>query len=152
MKLPYQMTGALLILFGAFMTRESFLLRFYTPQGPGPGLLPLLISAAMLLLGIAMFVQATFGTSDPMPADFFPNRAGGFRVAALALASIGLFVLMVPLGFILSTMAFLLFVLIAMGKQKPLIAGVVALIGSFGTYYVFAYLLQVPLPEGVFSI
>jgi putative tricarboxylic transport membrane protein len=151
-KRPYQITGALLAVFGAFMTRESFLLKLYTSQGPGPGLLPLFTSIVIMLLGGIMFFQATFRTSDPLPAEFFPPMAGTIRIVALMAASIAFALLMVPLGFIASCTIFLLFVLFVVGREKPLIGIGVALVGSVGVYLVFARWLQIPLPKGVFGI
>lgn len=152
MKIPYQITGALLALFGVFMTYQSFLLRFYTPQGPGPGLLPLFTSILIAILGAVMFFRATLRVSEPMPEDFFPPMEGAVRILALLGASIAFAVLMAPLGFIASAFAFLVFVLFVVGREKPLIVIAIALLGSVGVYLVFARWLQIPLPRGVFGI
>lgn len=152
MKLPYQIVGALLAVFGVFMTQQSLSLRFYTQQGPGPGLLPVFMSILVAVLGAVMFLQATFKPSDPMPADFIPGRTGAIRVVSLLGAAVALQFLMIPLGFIVSTAAFLLFVLPVIGRVKPALTVAVAVVGSVGIYLVFARWLQIPLPTGVFAI
>jgi hypothetical protein len=151
-KRPYQITGALLALFGAFMVREALMLRFYTAQGPGPGLLPVFISIMVTILGAVMLYQATFGTPEPMPEDFFPDRDGVFRVVGLTLASVGLLVLLPHLGFILTTMLFLAVVLRVIGRQSLVTTALVAVVGSLAVFYAFDHWLQVPLPKGVFVI
>jgi hypothetical protein len=151
-KLPYQITGALIAIFGAFMTRESLMLKFYTSQGPGPGLLPLFTSILIAALGVVMFLQASFRATDPLPDDFIPNRTGAFQAGAVLAAAVAFQFFMVPLGFIASSAGFLLFVLLVVGRVKPLLALAVTLAGSVGIYWVFARWLQIPLPKGVFSI
>lgn len=151
MKRPYQITGAVLLLFGIFMARESLLLRFSTSLGPGPGFFPLLASVLVGLLGTIMLFQATLGVSDLMASDFFPSVAGYLRVVAIIVALIMVTILMNPLGFRLAMLAFLVFLLLALGRQGLVTTALVALVGSFGTYYVFVERLMVPLPTGMFG-
>lgn len=152
MKRAYQITGVLFIPFSVFVARESIELRFYTSLGPGPGFFPFWLSVLLGLLACVMLCQATFGRSDPMPADMFPRKVGYLRLAAITVALIGVLVLMNPLGFRLSMLAFLLFLLFALGRANPVVAVPVALAGSFGFYYVFLEWLKIPLPVGMFGI
>lgn len=151
MKRPYQVAGVVLVLLGAFMTREALLLRFYTPQGPGPGLFPLLVSVMLVVLGAAIWFQATFRASDPMPADFFPSRSGFVQTSTILLALLAVATLMKPLGFRLTTMLFLIVMLLTLGRQKLLTTSIVALAGSFGVYHLFVEWLSTPLPKGMFG-
>ncbi len=152
MKRPYQISAVVLLLFAAFIVRESFSLVYYTSIGPGPGFFPRWVGVLIGILAATMLYQATFKDSDPMPDDFFPSRGGVGRVGAMALSIVGVVVLMNPLGFRLTMLAFLLFLLVALGRQKPAITAVIALAGSFGAFYVFNDMLMVPLPVGMFGI
>ena len=151
MKRPHQITATVLLAFSAFMIWESIRLRYYTSLGPGPGFFPLWISIFVGLLAAAMLFQATFRQSEPMPADFFADRAGYFRIVVVLLGLTVTAVLLEPLGFLLTMLGFLLFVLFALGKVSRTVGVVIALLGSFGTYHVFWHWLKVPLPIGVWG-
>lgn len=152
MKHPYQLTGLAFVLFGGFTARESLGYEFYTFLGPGPGLFPFWLSVLLMLMGAIMAAKATFLTSEPMPEGFIPSSAGYLRVAAIILSLAGATVLIQPLGYRLTMLGFLVLLLSALGRQHPLIVGVVSLVGSFGLAYVFTSWLKVPLPTGVFGI
>ncbi len=149
MKRPYQITGVVLILLAVFVYREAVDLKYYQRTGPGPGFFPTWDSILIGLLGIIMFVQATFKNRDPLPRGFFPTRAGYLRVGAIVLGVGASALLLNPLGYPFTMLAFLLFMLFALGRQNPLVAITVALLGSFGVYYAFVNWLNVPLPPGI---
>ncbi len=151
MKRPYQITGVVLILFAGFVAHESLDLPFYTENGPGAFFFPLLVSILIGFLGVMMFLQATFGASEAMPADFFATRAGYLRIGAIVLALAAIVVLLEPLGFRLTMLVFLALLLLTLGRQNLLVTAVIALLGSFGTYYVFVQWLRTPLPVGMFG-
>lgn len=152
MKRPYQITSVVFILFSVFMAQESLGLQYYTLLGPGPGFFPFWLSVSFGLLSGVMLYHAMFKRSDPLPEDFFATRDGYLRMGAIALAVIGVVVLMNPLGFRATALAFLLFLLSALGRQNLIVTVLVALAGSFGTYHVFSAWLQIPLPIGIFGI
>lgn len=152
MRRPYQIAGIVIVVAAALLFRESLRLRYYTSLGPGPGFFPLWLSLLMAALGIAMYWRATFGTAEAMPADFYPDRRGSLRVAAVVGALAAVIGLLEPLGFRLAMLGFYLFVLTALGRQHWLVSGLIATAGSFGVYYVFVHWLSVPLPTGVLGI
>lgn len=152
MKRPYQITGVVLMFAAAFLLRESLRLRYYSPLGPGPGFFPLWLSVLLAILGAAMLWRATFGAPEAMPADFYADRRGYLRIAAVVGALLAIILLIEPLGFRLVMLGFYLFILTALGRQHPLVTGIIALAGSFGVYYIFARWLATPLPIGLFGI
>jgi len=151
MKRWYQITSVMSMLVAVFLAREALKLRYYTPLGPGPGFFPLWLSILLAILAVAMFWQATFGKPEAMPADFYADRSGYLRIGAVVAALVGVIVLMEPLGFCLVMLAFYLFVLAVLGRQHPLVTGIIALAGSFGVYHVFVHWLATPLPIGLFG-
>lgn len=152
MRYPYQVTAGASVLFAIFVGRESARLKFYTPMGPGPGFFPLWLSIFFGVLALVMLCQATFGRARPMPADFFATRTGYGRIAAILASLIGTVVLLEPLGFRLTSLAFYLFLLHVLSRQRLIVSVLIALAGSFGVYHVFAHVLMVPLPVGMFGI
>ena len=152
MKRPYQITGLALMLAAVFLARESPRLRYYGSIGPGPGFFPRWLSVLLAILGAAMFWRATFGAPETMPADFYADRRGYIRIAAVVGALLAIILLIEPLGFRLTMLGFYLFILTALGRQHPLVTGIIALAGSFGVYYIVARWLATPLPIGLFGI
>ncbi len=152
MKRPYQIAGLVFLLFAAFMTYESLKLQFYTSLGPGPGFFPLWVSLFIGLLGGMMLYQATFRRSDPMGADFKPDRAGFGRVGAIVCAMVAVILLMDPLGFRLTIFLFLLFLLLTLGRRNLIWTLSIAVLASLGIYHAFVEGLEIPLPIGVLGI
>jgi putative tricarboxylic transport membrane protein len=151
-KRPYQITSVTMLCLSAFLAYESLRLRFYTPLGPGPGFFPFWLSVLLAVLAVAMLWQASFGRPEPMPADFFPDWTGVRRIGAVVVALIGVIGLMEWAGFCLAMLGFYLFLLLVLGRQHPVVTGIIALAGSFGVYYVFVRWLAVSLPVGLFGL
>jgi putative tricarboxylic transport membrane protein len=152
MKRINQITGLVWLLFSVFMARESLRMVYYDDLGPGAGFLPFWASVIQGVLATGILVRATIRPSDPMPADFFATRAGYLRVTAVLVAVALVVVLFYSLGFRLIMFTFSLSLLFVLGRPNPLIALLVALALSFGTYYAFTQWLRVPLPVGIFGI
>lgn len=154
MKLTYQITAVVFFLCSAFIVRESLQLRYYTPSGPGPGFFPFWLAFLLGGLSLGTFYQATWGKwkLEPIPADFWASRKGYLRMGAIIVATVGVILLLDPLGFRLTMLAYLLFLLFALGRVNLITVTLVSLAGSFGAYHLFVELLKVPLPIGVFGI
>ena len=152
MKRPYQIAAVICILFAAFVAYESIRLKFYTSMGPGPGFFPFWLSILFGVLAVVMFCQATFGPSNPLPADFFATRTGYLRIGAILVSLIGTVGLLNPLGYCLTSLAFYLFLLKVLGRHSLIVSVLIALVGSFGVYHVFANMLMIPLPVGILGI
>jgi putative tricarboxylic transport membrane protein len=151
MKRPHQITGLLVLLFSAFVLVNALDLKFYTKSGPGPGFFGMWLGGIMGLLGAAVFYQATFRLSPPMPEDFYATKTGYFKMAAVLIALILAVVLMQPLGFSLVMAGFYLFLMLSLGQRNPITLVLVSLGGSFGVYYIFTNYLSIPLPAGPFG-
>ena len=151
MKRPYQIAGGVFILLAAFLGWESLELKFYTYLGPGPGFFPLWLSLALGALAILMVLQATVRRPDPIPADFFASRAGYLRVGAIVAALAAATGLMNLLGFQLTMLGIILFLLLALGRPSWPVTLLVSVAGSFGCFYLFNQFLKVPLPTGFFG-
>jgi len=146
------MASVVVLGLAAFLVREALQLRYYTPLGPGPGFFPFWLSILLAGLAVAMFWQATFGAPEARPEGFFADRAGYVRIVAIVAALGGVIGLMDALGFCLVMLGFYAFLLLVLGRQHPVVTGIIALAGSFGVYYVFVHWLGVPLPMGILSV
>jgi hypothetical protein len=152
MRRPYQITSILLLGMSVFLVREALKLRYYTPLGPGPGFFPLWLAGLLAVLAAAMFWQATFRAPEPMPDGFFADRGGYLRIGAVLGALVWVIALLDFLGFCLAMLGFYAFLLFVLGRQHPVVTGIIAVAGSFGAYYVFVHWLAVSLPTGILGI
>jgi len=151
MKRPYQITGVVFLILAAFIAWESLELQFYSYIGPGPGFFPFWLALVLGTLAVLMILQATFRRTDPMPADFFASRAGYLRVGAIVLALTATTALMKVLGFQLTMLGIIIFLLFALGRPSLVVTLLVSVAGSFGCFYLFNRLLRVPLPTAFFG-
>jgi len=151
MNRAYQITGVVFLLLAAFIAWESLELKFYTNNGPGPGFFPFWLSMALGLLAVLMILQATFRESEPMPEGFFASRAGYLRAGAIVVALAVTTALLDIVGFPLTMLVTILFLLFALGRPSLIVTLLVSAAGSFGWFYLFDRWLKVPLPMGFFG-
>ncbi len=154
MKRPYQITAVVFVLFSAFVVRESVALKFYSSLGPGPGFFPFWIGLLVGALALSMFCHSTWGGEgrEPMPSDFFASKAAYLRMFAITVAMIAVVVLMESVGFRPIMFAFMVFLLLALGRESLILTILVAGATSFGLYHAFVQWLKIPLPVGILGI
>lgn len=152
MKVPHLVVNTGFLGMSGYMVRESLQLDFYTSSGPGPGLLPFWVAVIMGGLALLGLYRAALGPASPLPEGFIPSRTGMLRICAIILAVIGTIVLMRPLGFRITMLMFLVFLLSVLGRQKPIVTVLVAFAGSFGVFYLFTSWLRVSLPIGALGL
>jgi putative tricarboxylic transport membrane protein len=100
----------------------------------------------MAVLTAIWFVQIWLAPVKGKARDILPNWAGCWRVAALIISTVIFAALVESVGFTIMMFVFLLFLLIALGRQNVYVTLSVSLLGSFGIYYVFTEYLNVHLP------
>jgi len=130
---------------GVFMTYGGYALKLKGLYGPGPGFTAFWIGLPLTVLSLAWFVQLC-RRSNSEPEAFESEQGGLRRVAAVVLALAAFGILLIPLGFDLSMLALLLFLLFAFNREHRVLKIVIALAGSFGVHFAFEHLLRVPLP------
>ena len=121
-------------------------LPFGTLSLPGAGMMPKLLCALMILLGVTLIVR---GDGDPMSAMSWRDLPHAGRVFVITAAAAAVYT---ALGFIVA-MSLMLFVLIA-GEVWPSPRGLgTAAVFSVGitlfTYLLFTIVLKQPLEQGV---
>jgi putative tricarboxylic transport membrane protein len=137
--------------FAAAVMVMSLELQFYTRLGPGPGFFPFILAGIFGVLSLAWLIQVTLKKDGEGGKKFLPDRAGLLRVGAIAAALILVRLLMNALGYQLTMFLFLFGLTVGLGKRKPLEAGIVAVIGSVGVYYLFGKVIGLLLPASSIS-
>jgi hypothetical protein len=135
--------GGIGFIFAGIMFGQSLSLDYYSEVGPGPGLLPLWLSGALMLLFFLYIVRCvrkehiTFG-------EVLPKGEGAKKII-LILSSLTVFILIVPyVGFILAGTA-LLFVFF-IGAYKWYYNLILSVAVSVILFWIFYSFLNVPLP------
>jgi len=141
--------GLVLLCFALVVAEESLRLPFGTMAKPGIAFLPMLLSALLALLAIALIVQAW----EKGPTAHGPGLQLGLwkKVAACLGALFGFGLIFEWLGFVLSATLLLVFLMRAVEPLKWWLVLVVAVSSSLATYIVFS-LLGTPLPAGLLGI
>jgi len=141
-----RLTGITLAAAGAWVALQSWHYPMGSLGAPGPGYLPFALGIALAAFGVLI---AAAGSRSPafrwgQFGDGLKGLAilGGLAFAALALERLGYRV----------TIAVLLLYYLGVVERRPwLVTLVLTAIATLGSYYVFATLLRVPLPVGVFG-
>ena len=142
----------ILLVFGGFVIRESLELSYYgTDFGPGPGFFSFWLGVLLIILSLIQIAGTFRGPRESLPEDFIPGGDGIKRMLCILGALVASLLLMKPLGFSLTMLAFCVFLFRTLGSQSWWLTLTLAVAGSFGLFYVFG-LLQVILPTGLFGI
>ena len=132
------------LLFGATAAYESTELPFGTIHSPGPGFFPWWTSILIVLLALALLVQALKSRSPTTREGF--GRIG--KVVGLLIVLAAYTFLLDHVGYPLCSFLLVLFMLRVTDPQPWAIAIGVAGMTAVGSYIVFAMWLSVPLPRG----
>jgi putative tricarboxylic transport membrane protein len=130
---------------------ESFQLSLTDTLGPGPGFFPFWLGVLGALLAVALLVQLHLSKVDLGAAALEFDRAGVRSVIQVVVALAAASALLEILGFRVSMLLLLGYLLFILGVRSRLAIAVFAVVGSFGVFHVFFNLLRVPLPMGILS-
>ena len=119
--------------------------------GPGAGFFPFWLSLIGAVLTLLILVQTARG-GELAAGDILPTPAAAVQAGSVLIAVTLAAVLIEPVGFRLTMLAFIAALLAALGARSPVAIGATALAGSFGVFHVFYYWLKVPLPVGAFGL
>lgn len=148
-------SGLLWLGAGAFVAWEGYDLGLGTRGDPGSGFV--LFWAGLLLAALAM-VQLVQAVSTAAGTTGAPGISGLWREVrwwkpAYAVVLLTIYAMtLLPVGFLISTAAFLLVLLLTVDRNPPVTAVAVALAATGLCYLVFDKWLGVGLPRGVFSL
>lgn len=138
-----------LALFVIFQARS---LNYYTKLGPGPGFFPLWLGIILAGLSTVWLAQVSLRPAGHMEKGFVPDRGGIARIVSILIALVLFGALVDIIGFQLTMFAFLLSLLVALGRQNAILTVAISVLGSFGLYYLFKNHLDVQLPGSSIEI
>jgi hypothetical protein len=138
-----RVAGACIVLFALYVLHENRVLPLGTLHKPGPGYMPLLLASILGVAGVLIIVVG--GRS---PAFVSLDWSEWKHAVAILLGCAFTALALERLGYRLTMLSLVAFLLAVIERRKILEVVALALALSFGTYYVFCTLLQVPLPLG----
>jgi putative tricarboxylic transport membrane protein len=146
-----------LVATGAFFIWRSLVdLPLGTIDNPGPGAMPLLLAALLIVFALWSLRADQSGLLDAeevADADEISEDPGALRHAVLIVASIIVAALALDhLGYRVTILALLLFFL-GFIERKPVVTMLIVSFGlSFGSYALFDRVLKISLPTGPFGL
>jgi putative tricarboxylic transport membrane protein len=150
MKRDDSLSALIWLAFSLVVIVESYRLDPGTFHSPQAGFLPFVAGIALAILSLTLFMTTVFAKTvvfEKGKASSF-NKEAFSKVLYVALSVFIYAILLNPLGFVLTTILFIGFLLRAIDPQKWYIVVVVALAASLASYLLFDVLLKVPLPRG----
>jgi putative tricarboxylic transport membrane protein len=137
--------GFLFLTVSGILFWQSLSLTYSSDLGPGPGLFPRWLSAALMLLSL-LYIAGSVRGERIMWSEVMP-KGKDLRNVGMVLVAVLIFILLLsPLGFIMSGSIMLVILLIRSYKWYWTCA--IAVGTSLFLYFVFSTGLDVPLPTG----
>ena len=139
--------GAVLTVIAAFVAWENRVYPLGSMSAPGPGSVPLMLALILGALGLLIMVR---GSSSPLlnSIDWSESKRGLVLLLACGVATFAL----ERIGYRLTMIAMLVFILGVVERKKVLPTALVAVGFAFGSYFLFATLLKVQLPRGPWGL
>jgi putative tricarboxylic transport membrane protein len=135
--------GLALFLVALGIAWETYKLPLGSLHDPGPGYMPLLLAIALGGFGLIVTLR---GASSPLfRSRRWPEAAHALKIL---LACVFAAFTLERLGYRLTVVILLIFLLGVIERRRPILVAAVALGFSFGTFFLFSNLLKVPLPRG----
>ncbi|MCW5576399.1 MAG: tripartite tricarboxylate transporter TctB family protein [Burkholderiales bacterium] len=138
------LSGLVLAALGVYVIIEARGWNYMSEEGPGPGFFPLWYGIAMVVLSLALVLNAAMRPAAGAPVDW---RCVGRALLAWACFAASV-ALMQPLGFLLALALLTLFVVAVMYGQ-PLKIAMAAAVGNAVVFHLlFVLALDLSLPVG----
>jgi putative tricarboxylic transport membrane protein len=135
--------GTALALLAALVFWQARHLPFGTIAAPGPGYWPIVLAGAMVAAGFAI-VLFSGDSTEPGKGEW-----GGLRKVVAVLACCAFVaVSMEPLGYRVTILTAVIFLMGAVERRRPFVVAPIALLLSFGSFSLIDQYLRVPLPRG----
>jgi putative tricarboxylic transport membrane protein len=145
----YQLSGLAALAVAGVLAYQAAGLTYYTRLGPGPGFFPRWLCGLLALLALAVIARATWSRDDAASRIPAPDPQAARRILVVVAALVAVAMVTTTLGFRLTMLAFYPTVIGALGRWRWIETPVLAVLGSFATYYVFVQWLRLPLPVGI---
>jgi putative tricarboxylic transport membrane protein len=136
----------------------GFIFSVQLPMGrwnePGPGVFPVTLSALLLLSGVAWFIRGKGGATERAEGEK-TDRFALIKNLATPLKIVGLTALLIlvfnPVGYLIASTLYLFILLLWVSRYRVIVSAALAVAIGVGSWYFFAKILAVQLPQGFLS-
>ena len=147
-----QWSSTVWFLLGLAVCLGSLQYKMGSPASPGTGFMPFLTGAAICFFSGAGLIHATLRRRE---GEVWTSPLQGVRwknALVILTSMLAYALLMVPLGFFLTTTLFIAFLLRAITPQRWSVVAVCSLLTAVASYLLFEVWLQAQLPKGPWGI
>jgi len=142
------------LVFGIFLFAVSFTVRTIIENDVGPAFMPKVVAAAIMIVSISKLVIALKNNNDDYTA--IKKSSDDKMGSLLTILNLGAYVILFePLGFIVSSILFLVLQMIILSDKvnlKPIKFIIVSISSTIAIYLLFVYTFNLMLPEGLLNI
>ena len=145
----HRVVPLLIVASAGFYLTQSLQLPFGSAARPGAGFYPTLVAIFGCLVGLAATAQSfRMAPVASTAVDVDPEAAAERRRVASTIVALAVFCLVLPwIGYPLAACVFVIAMLLGLGSRPPA-AIAMGIVSAAGSYALFGWLLDVPLPRG----
>jgi putative tricarboxylic transport membrane protein len=141
--------GLVLLIFSGTIFWQALSYDYFSAFGPGPGLFPLWLSGALIVVSILYIIESVRKEKIKL-SEIFP-RGSELRKVISIIASLVIFLILVPFsGYITASIIMLL--ILFFREYKWYWGLVISIVITLSLFYTFETFLNVPLPENSFGL
>jgi putative tricarboxylic transport membrane protein len=151
MKTADIVAGLIGLLIGAYTVWEGSVMPPDVVMKIGPSFFPNILAGFLILTSLALIVTALRGRSKGSVAPLRVSDPGVQRGLITLAATLVYCILLKPLGFIPTSLAFMVFMMVTLGRRKPMALLVAPWVVTLSIWVVFEKILHLDLPPGVLA-
>jgi putative tricarboxylic transport membrane protein len=151
MKTADTVAGLIGILIGVYTVWEGSTMPPDVVMKIGPSFFPNILAGFLILSSLALIVTALRSRSKGSVAPLRISDSGVQRGLITLAATMVYCILLKPLGFIPTSLAFMVFMMVTLGRRKPMTLVVVPWVVTLSIWVVFEKILHLDLPPGVLA-
>lgn len=143
--------GAIGIAIGLFAIWEGAKMPTDVVMKIGPSFFPTILAGFLILFSAILLINALRGRSKGSVAPLRVSDKGVQRGLITLGATIAFCAALEPLGFIPTSLVFLVFMMLVLGKRRALALAIAPPLVTFAIWLVFEKVLYLSLPPGVLA-
>jgi len=138
---------------GVYVIISGFKLGFGDWHEPGSGFIAVLSGSLLLVLSMLWLVMTFLKKGSLEASRKFFKKSGSYKKVSLTVFALAAYALLIkPLGFLLSTLLLMVFLLKAIEPQRWKLTLIMAITVTVLCVIIFQIWLQVQFPEGLLGI
>ncbi|MZQ99694.1 MAG: tripartite tricarboxylate transporter TctB family protein [Acidaminobacter sp.] len=142
------------IIFGIFLFAVSFTVKTIIENDVGPAFMPKIVAVAIVIVSVSKLIIALKNNSASYTTE---KKSKDDKMGSLlTILNLGAYVVLFePLGFIISSIVYLILQMIILSDKvnfKPVKFAIISVASTVAIYFLFVYAFNLMLPEGLLGI